>query len=195
MNKAPMLTLSSAFFMVVPPVHAGLNLVQDPDFEGGEAGVLGFASTPWFSPDGNGDISINGSNPQSGSFNAVMSSTGQSALLYQQLVLRPDMGYSINFWIANPGANGGMLMVGLNGAPSAAITVAGNSAYTEYVLTATPVNSSGNLEFLWTSTSSATLDVDNVSVAVPEPTTMVAGTMMLLPFAKGSLRQRKKVAA
>jgi hypothetical protein len=196
MKKAIMFVMSAAGVLATSSVQAALNLVQDPGFEGGETGTLGFSSTPWFSPPAsNIVVAINSSNPHAGSFNAALTSqTGGNAYLFQNLTLTPGIGYTINFWLSTPG-EGGTLAVDLNGATAGSLAVSAGSVYTEYNLTATAVNSSGILEFIWSSsTPPATLDIDDVSVAVPEPTTMVAGALMLLPFAAGKLRLRKKVS-
>jgi hypothetical protein len=193
MKKTLVFALASAALVTASSVHASLNLVQDPGFEGGETGTLTATSSPWFNPSGTSDTVINSSHPHSGSFNAAMTSvSGESAVLLQSLTLTPGSGYTINFWAAAPGA-GGTLVVELNGDLAGSVTIASNSVYSQYNLTAAPVNASGVLTFLWnTTTFPATLDLDDISVAVPEPTTMVAGALMLLPFAASTLRRRKK---
>jgi hypothetical protein len=191
MKKSLTLTLAAACFLTTSAAQAALNLVQDPGFESVENGALTGGSSPWFSP--NSTAAINTSNPFAGNYNAVL--TGTSALLFQDLTLTAGIGYTVNFWIAAPSA-GGTLEVVLNGTVAGMTPVSSESSYREYNWTATPVNASGILEFVWSgSTSSTPLDVDNVSVAVPEPTTMIAGALMLLPFAASTFRLRKKSAA
>jgi hypothetical protein len=196
MKKALLLTaLLTSSLMATLSVSAALNLIQDPGFEDSEFGVLTLTTTPWFNPNRASDVTIGASNPQSGSFNAAMTSTGELADLIQSLTLTADLGYTINFWIADPGQNGGTLLVDF-GTASFTVPVSGGSAYIEYNFNATPTITDGALALYWsTTTSSATLDVDNVSVAVPEPTTVVSGTLVSLPFAASMLRQCKKVSA
>jgi hypothetical protein len=205
MKKTPLLTIVAACALAASSGRASLNLVQDPGFEGGETGTVGFSSSPWFNPSGNSDVVINNSDPHSGSFNAALTSqTGESAILLQNLTLTPGIGYVINFWLATPGGGptpppslgGGTLSVDLNGVLAGTVTLGAGSVYTQYNLTATPADSTGVLSFIWnTTTAPSTLYLDDVSVAVPEPTTMVAGALMLLPFAASTFRLRKKTSA
>jgi len=185
--------------------QASLNLVQDPGFEGGETGMVGFSSSPWFNPSGNSDVIINSSDPHSGSFNAALTSqTGESAILLQNITLTAGVGYTINFWLATPGGGptpppsigGGTLSVDLNGVLAGTVSLGAGSPHTEYNLTATPVDSTAVLSFIWnTATPPSTLYLDDVSVAVPEPTTMVAGALMLLPFAASTFRRCRRASA
>jgi hypothetical protein len=195
MKKTLEISLAAVCWLAASSAQAALNLVQDPGFEGGETGTLTLSSSPWFNPSGNNDTVINSSNPHTGSFNAALTSqTGESAVLLQNLTLTTGIGYVINFWLATPGA-GGTLTVDLNGVTAGTITVPGDTLYTEYNLTGVPVNPSGVLAFLWHSSTPATsVDIDDISVAVPEPTTMIAGALMLLPFAASTLRLRKKAS-
>jgi len=198
MKRALIITSAVACLCAASSVRAALNLVQDPGFEGGETGTLTLSSSPWFSSFGNTEVSITNSNPHTGSFNAQMASasTSDSSELLQNLTLTAGIGYTINFWAKTPGA-GGTLAIDLNGVTAGTLVIPAGHVYTQYDLTATPVTSSGVLEFIWSSSSAtpATLALDDVSVAVPEPTTMVAGALMLLPFAASTLRLRKKVSA
>jgi len=181
-------------------VQAALNVVQDPGFEGGETGVLTPSSTPWYkyNASGNGVVTIDSSNPHTGNFNAALTiQSAESAILFQHLTLTSGAKYAISFWIAAPGA-AGSLSVNFDGSLLGSVSVAAGSVYTEYNFTATAVNSGGVISFTWSSsTHPATLDIDDVSAsttAVPEPSTMVAGALMLLPFAAGALRLRRKVS-
>jgi len=204
MEKKLISFASAALVFAASSVQASLNLVQDPGFEGGETGTLTLASTPWFNPSGNGDTVINSAHPHSGSFNATLTTqTGETAVLLQQMALTAGIGYTVNFWASTPGgptppppSAGGTLIVQLNGVTAGSVAIAAGTPYTEYNFTATPVTSSGVLSFIWASTTPpSTLFLDDISVAVPEPTTMVAGALMLLPFAASTFRLRKKVSA
>jgi hypothetical protein len=196
MKTTLLITMASAAVLTTSSVQAALNLVADPGFEGGETGTLTSGSTPWYDPASAGTVSINGSNPFKGSFNAVITAPANdaSAFLAQNVFPTSGIGYTINFEIADPGA-AGTLTVLLGGASAGSIAVAGGSAYTEYNLNVT-ASTAPFLYFVWSSPTVGTaLDIDNVSVAVPEPTTMVAGALMLLPFAASTLRLRKKASA
>lgn len=180
-------------------VQASLNLVADPGFEGGETGTLTSATTPWYNanPLSSGDI-IDTSNPNSGAFNAVLTSTAAaSTVLAQNLILSTGTKYSISFFAQGPGA-AGSLAVSLNGTAAGTIAFSGGgSTYAQYVFTAMPATSSGLLSLIWSTASESptSLDIDDVSVTpVPEPTTMIAGALMLLPFAASTLKLRKKAS-
>jgi hypothetical protein len=109
------------------------------------------------------------------------------------MTLIEGTGYTVNFDISTPTVHGGSLEVDLNGNVAGVLTVSGSTVFTEYDLTVTAASSSGVLDFVWTpGAAGASLEVDNVGVAVPEPTTMVAGALMLLPFAASTFRLRKK---
>ena len=183
MKRILICPMAAACVLAASSVQAALNLVQDPGFEGGETGTLTISSSPWYNPQNNPpfvnitDVAIGGSNPgcMAGNFNAVLTSqSGQSAVLLQSLSLTAGVGYTVNFWVATPGT-GGNLTVDLNGAPLGTLPISSFTPYTEYNLTGTPVASSGILEFLWigstppgaSSPPPASLDLDNVSVAVP----------------------------
>jgi hypothetical protein len=202
MKRALIFTTASVCLLASSSTQAALNLVQDPGFAGGETGILLASSTPWVNPQNNPpifsqpNVAISANALAPSGWNAVLTSvTGESSIIYQQVALTPGIGYTINFWLADPGSSGGSVEVDLGGTKAAVIAVAGNSAFTEYNLNATPI-AAGILDFIWTSsTPPASLEIDNVSVAVPEPTTMIAGALMLLPFAASTLRLRKKVSA
>jgi hypothetical protein len=198
MKKTLFFTMASVALLATSSVHAALNLVSDGNFTSVETGTILANSMPWYDP--LGKAVINKSNPLPGQvWNAVMTTPTSTSddFLIQNLNLTIGQGYTINFWLATPGGPGGTLTVTLNGALAQVVTVPSNSAYTEYNLNATANIVSSQLVLDWGSigNSGAILDVDNVSVAVPEPTTMVAGALMLLPFAASTLRLRKKVSA
>jgi hypothetical protein len=197
MKNKIIVAMASACVLAASSARAALNLVQDPGFEGGETGTLTGSTSPWFSVDNTGDTTaINTSNPHSGSYNAV--ATGTDANLLQSLTLTSGIGYTINAWLATPGGAGGTLQIDLNGTVAGNISISGSSAYQEINWTATPTSSSGLLGFIWTgNSSSSALDIDDVSVAVPEPSTMVAGALMVLPFGSCAVRKlrRKSQAA
>jgi hypothetical protein len=204
---------ASACLLSVVSAQASLNFVQDPGFEGGETGLLTSSSSPWYNPaytPGSTDIdnvAVNSSNPHNGSFNAVLTeetidSSAESAVLNQSISLTAGAHYAVSFWIAS--ADSGDLTVSLNGTlvtpgVNGVMAVTGGAAYTQYTFNAVPANASGILSFVWSSsTLPAALDLDDVSVTaapVPEPTTMVAGALMLLPFAASTFRLRKKQSA
>jgi hypothetical protein len=202
MKKTLIFTTASACLLASSSIQAALNLVQDPGFAGGETGILLASSSPWVNPQNNPpifsqpNVAISANALAPSGWNAVLTSvTGESAIIYQQVPLTVGTGYTINFWLADPGQPGGSVEVDLGGTKAGVITVSSNSAYTEYNLNATPI-AQGILDFIWvSSTPPSSLEVDDVGVAVPEPTTMIAGALMLLPFAASTLRLRKKVSA
>ena len=199
MKKTLIIATVSVCFVAASSVQAALNLVQDPGFNSGETGVLAAMSTPWFNPGAsvypNVSIVANASAPSG--WNALLQpAMNESAVLLQSISgLTGGIGYTLNFSLATPTANGGTLDITLGGKDAGTMTVSGSMVWTKYNLDVTPT-SSGVLEFLWLGAASNTpLEIDNVGVAVPEPTTMVAGALMLLPFAASTLRLRKKAKA
>jgi hypothetical protein len=215
MKRALIFTTAAACLLAVSSVRAALNLVQDPTFNvsgesglttvaGAPAGVVQATSAPWGNPAYlppfilEDDVFINNSNPNPHTGDPdnaeLLPLTSETATIYQAISLTPHIGYTVNFWVATGGA--GTLTVELNGASVATIAISGSELYTPYSFNATPTSATGVLEFDWTGAVNKTvLDLDDVGVAVPEPTTMVAGALMLLPFAASTLRLRKKVSA
>jgi len=194
MKKTLAITITLAGMVAASPVHAALNLLSDATFNSSETGVLSSSSTPWYDPFSSGNVAINGSLPLGSSTdNGVISGSGALDQSLSGLVTS-GTGYTINLWLADPTGAGGTLTVKLSGGTTT-LTVPAGSGYLEYNLNLTTANSVGNFALSWAGTSSAQLDVGAASVAVPEPSTMVAGALMLLPFAASTLRLRKKTSA
>jgi len=197
--KKTLITMTSATLLATSSVHAALNLVTDGAFNSGETGTLNSSSTPWYDPASGGLTVINNANtnPFTGDPDSAILTAptiGSTALAQHLTGLASGLGYTLNFWLADEG-NSGVLMVILGGAVVDTITVPNNSIYTHYNINGT-AGAAPILEFAWaSSTPGAAVDIDSVSVAVPEPTTMVAGALMLLPFAASTLRLRKKASA
>lgn len=184
MKKTLEMMVVSVTFGAALSAHAALNLVTDPTFSPQAIGPLTGSTTPWFSPSSSSVIT--NSMPLSGATeNAVISAGG---LLDQIIGESAGTGYTINIWLANPSGSTGSLFVHL-GASSTTISVPANSGYVDYDIALTTINTAA---LTLQSTGGTVLDVGEVSVAVPEPTTMVAGALMLLPFAASTLRLRKK---
>jgi|SRR6266480_1054645 len=181
--KLGLLAMASACLLAALPAQA--NLVVNGDFE------AGFAS--WTT------------------LNAVITGDAHSGLKAAQLLpatslvdqdlpaLVPFQKYNLDFWAK---ANGvGTLTVALDstGIPAfqPTITLAtGPASYTHYSVNLTPTTI-GHLSFFWADGGSSSSFVDDVSVTpVPEPTTMLAGAMLLLPFGASTLRvlRRNRVA-
>ena len=74
------------------------------------------------------------------------------------------------------------------------LTFLAASPYTHYAYTFTPITA-GSLTFSWADDSTDHAFIDAVTL-VPEPTTMIAGAMLLLPFGASTLRvlRRNRVA-
>jgi len=205
MKRALIVPMASACLLVASSVQAALNLVSDPGFNQGENGVLLATSQPWFNPGyfpGNPiadfpNVSIVANATAPTGWNAVLLPfASENAVLLQQLTLTPGIGYTVNFWLSTPTANGGTLDVSLNGTDGGTMAVAGGKAWTDYNLNITPSSSGGVLEFLWIGAAPNTpVELDSVAVSVPEPTTMVAGALMLLPFAASTLRMKMRKKA
>jgi hypothetical protein len=209
MKKTLILAAASACVFASVSVQAALNLVSDPGFEGSELGNPALTGSPWINPNYNppfsllNNVTIAASNPHSGNnaaqlTEAMVNGMADSAYLAQSISLTAGSPYAVSFWAMAPISTTGSLTVTLNGmsATQGPLGISGTGVYTEYSYTVDPMLSSGFLYFIWTgSTTGASAYLDDVSVTpVPEPTTMIAGALMLLPFAASTFRPRKKQA-
>jgi len=188
MKKTLLVAMTLTILVAASSVQAALNLVSDPNFSGAETGSLSFTTTPWAGSASG--VAINNSMPIAGSTqNAVLSS---GTFMFQNIAgITAATGYTVNLWLADPTGTG-TLTVTLGGSSATLLSIPMGSTYVDYNFTETPITTGGSL-FL--SFSGTPLDVGQASVAVPEPTTMVAGALMLLPFAASTLRLRKKTSA
>jgi hypothetical protein len=114
---------------------------------------------------------------------------------YQNITL-PTGPESVSFWVDVP-SGGGTLSVNFSDATPDLMDTGINagSGWQQYNFIYTPTDPTvtPTIEFDWNSASQNIAYIDNVSVTpVPEPTTMVAGAMLLLPFWMSTLRMLRK---
>jgi hypothetical protein len=104
--------------------------------------------------------------------------------------------YDINFWLYLQGTDDAYVTVSLGGVALVTEDLAAFQVpWTEYSI---PVSGSGTpqtLDFQIDTSASPLVALDNISICVapvPEPTTMIAGALLLLPFGWGAFRQCRK---
>src|SRR5262249_17945815 len=103
--------------------------------------------------------------------------------------------YNLSFWARETiGTTPTLLIVRLGGLTGSWVTaISPTTTWKDYSYTFTP-GSSGPLEFLWLG-NCGNLHLDAVSLtAVPEPATLLAGALLLIPFAISTLRIVRKKA-
>jgi len=146
-------------------------------------------------------------NAHSGNYAAALTQGAfplAGALMYQLFSVSGDEATTFDFWAKTTGA--GKLTISVNGVPvpsADGLIYSGGTDYAEYQFTVESTQSSyGGVAFRWDSLElGSTLYLDDVLVtqgaaAVPEPTTIISGGMLLLPFGAGALRllPRRKAA-
>ena len=121
-----------------------------------------------------------------------------SSAFITQFITTPPLAagkYLVDFWAKSDGV--GTLTVGLDSAtvinivnpPSAG---PGANGFTHYSFVMMPTGP-GSLSFTWNDSATQHAYVDDITLtAVPEPTTMIAGALLLLPFAASTLRKLRK---
>ena len=118
-------------------------------------------------------------------------------MLDQVLPLMSGQTYILDFWarttstLGNPEA----LTFSLGGAGSSHTFMSAQSSYEEFTYTIT-AGAGPALIFSAATLGADKIYVDDVSVtAVPEPTTMVAGALLLLPFGASTMRMLRRRTA
>jgi len=208
MKKTLLLTAASACVLATSSVQA--NLLINSGFEASGAGLI--QNTPgtgigWYNilypTFSNATVDTIGDS-HSGSNAAALTplSLGPISIagsLYQDVVLAPNVTATIDFWAKTSGP--GDLNVSLNDVKVPLLSIASSTGYTEYTYTVTPTSATGSLFFSWDSNSagSGTMFLDDVTLSqtpVPEPSTVIAGALLLLPFGLSTLRRvRNRLAA
>ena len=183
--KLGLLAAASACMLAALPAQA--NLVVNGDFETG-------TFTPWAPV--NATITSVAADVHSGTYAAQLNPTVSS--ITQPIAGLAAGTYYLDFWAkANGAGTMSLTLDGAAGVPNLVFGVNLGVTYAHYFYTLTTFTG-GNLTFNWADgilpgqTFSAFADDINL---VPEPTTMIAGAMLLLPFAASTLRGlRKRVA-
>ena len=131
-------------------------------------------------------------------YGAVAASTSIATVIGQQYLVSFDLGSDKTYNSASPS-----VQVAVTGIPSSATFTAGTILPTTH-------NRWENFGFVFAATSASTtlsfagvgannqayVGLDNVSLtAIPEPTTMIAGALLLLPFGASTLRMLRRRTA
>jgi hypothetical protein len=220
-RQTVLLVAASACLLATLPARA--NLVQNGDFSQGLTDWSKTSSTGYFGLNTTGginnsaDVTLTGGGlgvTVAAQLNIPLTPGQLYALTFSDYVSPPEPN-------SNPSGNGqtavngilnvDQLIVGLDGAPTQTINYTQLStstfvsgSYQTFTLYFTDVSSPGNLSFQWISSDASgsgveqqNIQLDDVSlVAVPEPTTLISGALLLLPFGASTVRiLRKKLFA
>lgn len=110
--------------------------------------------------------------------------------IFQTVPIVGGQTYYLDFWAKTDAlVPSGTLTVTLDGGATA-IYYPLTTTYAPYSATLTP-GGSGNLTFSWADSGIRSAFIDDVSL-VPEPTTFIAGGLLLLPFGVSTLRILRK---
>jgi hypothetical protein len=175
--KLKLITAASA--CVLASLTAQANLVVNGGFE---AGVF----APW--TPANAVITAVPANVHSGTFAAQLNPIVSA--ITQTVPIVGGSTYSLDFWAKSDGV--GVLTVTLDSVAVATI-INPAAGYTHYTYSSITPTSAGDLTFLWSDGTTQHAWIDDVNlVPVPEPTTMIAGAMLLVPFGASTLRFMRK---
>jgi hypothetical protein len=183
MKTTLMLVLASGCLLSALPAQA--SLVVNGDFETAPTFLSGWTAS------GGASISPN-AQAHTGLYAADLKSAGG---ISQTVGIVAGQTYILDFWAKEwvaPGPAAGQLNVTLDGLTTINVTTL-STMYQEFTYTLTPT-AAGLLSFqAATGSTSKRVELDDVSLtAVPEPTTMIAGALLLLPFGASTLRMLRK---
>ena len=185
MKKALLLV---AALLTASAVHA--NLVVNPGFETGDfTGWTQFGNTSFTGVSGTfGEVA-----PHSGSNQAYFGAVGSVGGIEQTISVTPGQTYQISAWVYNFGGTPSEVQVIWGGDIIADVINPPACPYT--LFTGTVVATSSTVAFGFQQDPSYFL-LDDISVtAVPEPTTTIAGALLLLPFGVNALRMIRRRTA
>jgi hypothetical protein len=178
-----LIALSAAATLLIA-LSAQANLVSNGDFESGTLG-------PWTGI--NVNVTDNAADVHGGTYAAEL--TALASTLTQNVAVSGGQTYLLDFWAK---ANGpGVLTIGLDSAPSIFLDSPPSLAngYQEYHFLITPAEA-GDLSFSWNDNNVDDAFIDDVSlVAVPEPSTVVSGAILLLAFGMTAVRLCNQIRA
>ena len=193
--KLKLFTTVAACTLAASVTHAAL--VVNGGFETGS-----FVGWTQFGNTGGTGVSTISTIPHSGNFGAFFGAEGSLGGIAQTVPTVAGQSYIFDFWLQNSFAgptqearvswNGGVVLLLIN--PPV-------SPYTHYTYTVTATGASTPVMFLFQNDPSF-FDLDDISVVasgvpVPEPSTYLAGALLLTPFGVHGaryLRNRKQVA-
>ena len=159
---------------------ASANLVGNGGFE---AGIF----SPWTAV--NSVLTTTAANVHSGTYAAQLNAI--TSEITQTVPIIGGGKYALDFWAMTDGE--GALTVTLDSAFVVNIPFSGASAYTHYSFPSITALSVGDITFKWSDGANRHAFVDDVNlVPVPEPSTYLAGALLLLPFAASTMRRLRK---
>ena len=146
--------------------------------------------------------------PAWGAFNATLSADTHSgvhaaqlnhsfATIVQSVAIVGGQAYTLDFWAKASGF--GFLTIGLDGASAPNLNFGAGASdlsttYKHFVYTLTPT-APGSLAFTWNDGTGFNAFIDDLKLtAVPEPTTFIAGALLLVPFGLSTLRKFRRVS-
>jgi choice-of-anchor C domain-containing protein len=199
---------AAASLLTVPPARATINLVANGDFEKPVARNSSFDTVTvseghyidaWQVVDGSVDLVRNYWQPQSGS-QSLDTAGLVNGTIQQTIATVPGALYQLSFWMAgNPDGDPGIKTLRVSfGTQQQDFTFdkAGSTlsdmGWTQMIWDITADTSSTVLSFASLNAPSTPYGaaLDTVSVTpVPEPTTLIAGALLLLPFGASTLRR------
>jgi len=190
MKRILTICLAFGFLAVASPSQA--NIVSNPGFEAGNL-------SPWVVTAG--AVYVDGSSPpyldvHSGLWAAGFAPGYPTDTLVQNLTTIPGHNYDVNFWLDNTFGSvplvvkfGGTTLIS---PPNPLPNTAGYQDFNE-IVTATSTTTALSFSVVPQDLSLYQPSLDDVSVTpVPEPTTIIAGAMLLLPFGSRAFRQLRK---
>jgi hypothetical protein len=167
------------------------NLVVNPGFEIGVGVGPGSTAPPWTLA--NAERTAVPADVHTGLFAAQLDPIVSAVT---QTIVPPLIGgttYALDFWAKSDGV--GALTITLD---SVGVATIANppTVWTHYVYAAVTPLTPGDLSFFWSDgvgPAAQRAFIDDVNlVPVPEPTTVIAGALLLLPFAASTLRFMRK---
>jgi hypothetical protein len=191
MKKTLMLAAASACLLTALSTRA--NLVLNGNFQGGTSGG---GPTDWTVDFGTVTaVALAGAPSGYAAEMFAKNTTFYTSDFYQNITL-PTVAEDVSFWVYVP-SGGGVLSVNFTDAnPDLMDTgIIAGSGWKQYTFIYTPTDPTvtPTIEFDWNSAGGKSAYIDDVSVTpVPEPTTMIAGALLLLPFGASTLRILRK---
>jgi hypothetical protein len=177
-----LVTVASVCVLAALSAHA--NLVINGGFETG-------AFSPWTAGGVPGPPTITAvpADVHSGTYAAELNPF--FGAISQSVPIVGGTTYSLDFWVKADGV--GTLTVTLDSVTVDSLLFVGATAYTHHTYASVTPLATGTLNFAWSDGGTQHAFLDDVNLAaVPEPTTMIAGAMLLLPFGASTLRFMRK---
>lgn len=165
--------------LITSAIASQASLVIDGGFESGSL-------SPNWSGYNNG-LTTTAADVHSGTYAGVVSPSAGSLVQYLPTMVGGN-AYLVTFWAKSTGE--GTLTLGLDTAPVIDIVSPPSltTTYQQYSFVITPTTV-GSLQFTWNDGGTQSAFIDDVSVvAVPEPSTVLAGMLLLVPLGISTAR-------